>query len=179
MRFVPGRVRAEVRLGRATAPSAEHLPDVKQVADENSDRTHGLEDVVRGLKRALPAGIASPGPHWSRRDAERTEQETKAILRCERDQAVEVPWMPRKYEKAKSPPDSRAAGGKPKPKPTVSRVNRSRFDRARRSRAVTQPKVPEVSAWLFGTAKQAENEDLAAPHDPRRRARRAQEVAAS
>jgi hypothetical protein len=64
---------------------AGHLRDAKLLPHENSNGTHGLEDVVRGLKRALPAGITSPSPHWTRRDATRTEEEAKAILRRERE----------------------------------------------------------------------------------------------
>jgi hypothetical protein len=65
-----------------------HLRDAKQVPHENSNGTHGLEEIVRGLRRALPAGISSPSPHWTRREAERTEQETKVMLRRERHEVA-------------------------------------------------------------------------------------------
>lgn len=77
-------VRADRRWRELSTVVAGHLRAMNLVPHENAPGQHGLEGVVKDVRRALAHEVASPAPTWHRRDAARAEGEAVARLRRER-----------------------------------------------------------------------------------------------
>ena len=66
---------------------SRYLSAARIAPNENAPAGHGLEPIVKDLRRALAHELISPGPHMTAANASRAEQEAVARIRRERSAA--------------------------------------------------------------------------------------------